>query len=73
MPAAPGIVFGQRLGTGGGMLHPEPPEPGVGAVHVAHDDGDVLEPAVVAPGVRRRRAPAGSEILGQLEPLLARA
>ncbi len=48
------------------------PQLGPGCVHVAHDDGDMLEPEVVAvrrhgnrPGVRRR------DELRQIDPLLA--
>jgi hypothetical protein len=66
-----GDGFGQQLGAGRGMLDLESPEPSVRAVHVAHDDGHVLEPAIVAPGVGGRGAPGRAQILGELQVLLA--
>ena len=43
----------------------------VGARHVAHDDRDVLEGAVVAARVDRDRAAARRQVLGELERLVA--
>ena len=42
----------------------------VRAVHVAHDDRDVLKPAVVAAGIHRCRTATRSHILGQLDVLV---
>ena len=45
----------------------------IGLIHVAHDDGDVLEPAVVAARIDRYGATLGREVLGQLDLLVTQA
>ena len=52
MPPAFGFQSGSRCGPVEACSTPVLPQPRVGAVHVAHDDRDVLEPAVVAARVR---------------------
>jgi len=44
-------------------------QPAVGAVHIAHDNGDVLEPSVVAAGIDRRRPAPRREEFGQFDVL----
>jgi hypothetical protein len=39
------------LWRGRDMLDPMPPKNFVGSIHVVHDDGNVLEPVIVALGV----------------------
>jgi len=70
MPPAFGFQSGRRWRRRG-VLHPLGAQPGVCAVHVAHDDGHVLEPSVVAPRVGGHRSPARREVLGELEHLVA--
>src|SRR5262249_27398593 len=48
-------------------------QPPVGAIYVLDDDGDMLEPTVVAARVRRDRPPARREVLDQLERLVTEA
>ena len=45
------------------------PQHGVGPVHVADDDGDVLEPLVVGAGIDRNGPAPRGEILGQFQHL----
>src|SRR5439155_13846846 len=52
-------------------LHAMRLEHRVGPLHVAHDDGDVLEPAVVAVCARGSRAPRRVEPGHELERLVA--
>jgi hypothetical protein len=59
--------------VGGRRLDVVLPQLRVSPVHVAHDHGHVLEPAIVAVPVRRSRATAGREILGELQILVAQA
>ena len=44
-------------------------QPLIGLIHVGHDDGDVLKPAIVAAGVHRHRSSFGREILRELDRL----
>jgi hypothetical protein len=53
------------------MSHAVLAEHGVGAVHVAHHDGHVLEPAVIAPGVAGNRPASWRDVLGELDLLVA--
>lgn len=46
-------------------------QPGVRPVHVRHDDGDVLKPAIVALRIHGHRAAARCDELHQLDPLIA--
>jgi len=54
-------------------LHLVLAKPLVGAIHVAHDDGDVLEVPVVAAGVDGRRAPPRRHEFRELDVLFAEA
>ncbi len=63
------VPRGQGLRAGRGVRDAVRAQRRVRAVHVAHDDRDVLEPAVVAARVRRDRAALGREELPQLEGL----
>src|SRR5262249_20751834 len=49
------------------VFHAMLAQPGVSAIHVAHDDRDVLEPAIVASRVRRDRSTSWRQILRQLD------
>ena len=53
------------------MLDSVLPQPRIGLVHVADDDGDVLEPAVVGAHVRGNRAAARDEVLRELDEFIA--
>src|SRR5215813_2601685 len=53
------------------MLHFVFAQPLVGAIHIADDDGNVLEPSVIATGIGRRRSASWCEELGQLDVLFA--
>ena len=46
-------------------------KPSVGPVHVAHDDGHVLEPPVIAARAERHGPPLGGEVFDQLDRLVA--
>src|SRR5262245_51192839 len=65
--------LGKELRLGRGELHLVGTQNPVGAVHVADDDGDMLKPLIVAPGIRRRGPSGyrGREELGELDALLA--
>ena len=71
MPPAFGFQSGRRCGAGRRVLDAVLAQPRVGRVHVADDDRDVLEPAVVAARVGRHRPAARRQVLGQLELLVA--
>ena len=73
MPAALGIVLGRSCGAVEACRTLNCAQAGIGPVHVAHDDGDVLEPAVVAPGVGRSGPTRRREILSELEQLVTQA
>ena len=68
-----GDRLGEQLRPGGSVAHLEAAKPRVCAVHVAHDDGYVLEPVVVAPAVHRRRPARRREVLGELQVLVTQA
>jgi hypothetical protein len=65
------VPFGKALGSGGGVLDLVLTETLVGPVHVANDNGDVLEPAVMTPRVHRYRSSLGSEIFRELDRLFS--
>ena len=64
------VPVGQPLRFRRGVLYLVLAQPLIGAVHVADDDGDVLEPAVVAARVRREGRP-WAQILGQLDEFVS--
>ncbi len=68
-PAGVPVPVGQALGPARGVADAILPQPGIGAVHVGHDDGDVLEGAVVRTRVRRDRPPLGGEELDEIDLL----
>src|SRR5262245_17423868 len=45
----------------------------IGAIHIAHDDRDVLKPSVVTPRIDRDRPSPRREVLHQLDALVAEA
>src|SRR5215471_15604628 len=53
------------------MLHFVFTQPLVCAIHIADDDGDVLEPSVIAARIDRRGPPSWREKLGQFDVLFA--
>ena len=55
------------------MGHSVAAKVGVGLVHVAHDDRDMLEPMVVAAAVDRDRPPFGRQEIDELDVLLPKA
>ena len=63
----------QTLRTTRSMLNVEAPQPSVRCSHVAHDDGYVLEPSIVAARIDRNRATPGGQKLQQFNLLLAQA
>src|SRR5512146_1160036 len=69
--ARTGIPIGQPLWSGGRVLHPVRTQPRVCLVHVAHDDRDVLEPAVLTPRIHGNWTPARREVLRELDLLVA--
>src|SRR5262249_31797268 len=60
-----GVPLGKLLGTGRSMFDLVLPQPAVRALQVTHNDGDVLEPAVMAARVCRYRFPSGGKVFGQ--------
>ena len=73
MPPAFGFQSGSRCGPVEACATRVLAQPRVRAVHVAHDDRDVLEPAIVAARVGRHRPPARRQVLGQLDRARRRA
>src|SRR6516164_3926562 len=67
------VPIRQPLRTGRGMFHIVFPQNRIGAVHVADDDREVLEPQVVAAGIDGNRAAARSEKLYEFDRLAAEA
>lgn len=67
------VPVGKALRARGGVPHPVLPQARVGPLHVAHDDGDVLERAVVAAHVGRDLASGRGEVLGELQLLVSEA
>jgi hypothetical protein len=65
------IPVGEALRARRGVLDAIRAQLRVGLRHVGDDDGDVLEPAVVAAAVLRERAPARRQEFVQLERLAA--
>src|SRR5205823_13196659 len=63
----------QTLRTTRSMLNVEAPQPSVRCRHVAHDDGYVLEPLIIAARIDRNRAAPGGQKLQQFNLLLAQA
>ena len=61
------IPIGNPLGTGGGMLNLVIPQPSVSTVHITHDNGDMLKPAVVTARIPGYGATFGGQIFGQLD------
>src|SRR5690348_2515938 len=61
------VPIGQTLRTGRSMFHVVLPQNRIGAVHVAHDDGEVLEPQVVAAGIGGNRTATRSEKLDKFD------
>jgi hypothetical protein len=53
------------------MLHFVVTQPLVGAIHIANDDGNVLEPSVIAASIDRRGPTSWREELGQFDVLFA--
>ena len=53
------------------MLHFVLPQPRIGLVHIAHDDRDVLKPAIIAAGIDRNRPTLGREIFSELNVFIA--
>src|SRR5258708_2412695 len=47
-----------------------PAKNGIGLVHITHNDGDMLEPEVVAAGINGERSALRSQELPQLDTLL---
>src|SRR6266567_5845332 len=52
------------------MFHLVLPQPGIRLVHVANNDGDVLEPAIIAARIHWNRATLRREIFRQLDGLV---
>jgi hypothetical protein len=71
--AGVGVPVGERLRAARGVPDAVLPQPGVGPVHVARDDGDVLEGVVVGPDVSRYRPSRWGEVLGELDLLCPQA
>jgi hypothetical protein len=65
------VPRGQRLRAGRRVSDAVRAQGSICTVHVAHDDRDVLKPAVVAARVRRNRTPLRGEELTKLEGLRA--
>src|SRR5713101_5403563 len=65
------VPIGQALRAGGGVLDFVLPQNRIGAVHIANDNGDVLEPNVIAPGIYGNRATLRSQKLQQLDGFAA--
>src|SRR5215469_10235908 len=65
------IPVRQPLRAGGGVLDFESAQARIGACHVAHDDGNVLERPIVRLQTGRNRSAARSEELHELEVLVA--
>src|SRR5438270_7640557 len=63
----------QTLRTARSMLNVEAAQPSVRCSHVAHDDGHVLEPPIIAARIDRNRAAPGRPKLQQFNLLLARS
>ena len=70
-PARRGIPVWKALRLGRGVLDVVFTQARVCLAHVGHDDGDVLEPAIVAARVDGNRSPARREVLGELNFLAA--
>ncbi len=70
-PSGGGIPVRQALGARGGVFDAVLAQPGVGPLHVRDRDGDVLEPEVVGPRIRRKGEPPGRQVLGELQELFA--
>ena len=67
------VPIGQDLGPHGRVLDPVIPQMLISCVHLADDDGDVLEPEIVASGVGRVGAAFGGQEVDQLDFFLAQA
>ena len=65
------VPIRQALRAGRGVLHFVLAQNLISAVHVADDDGDVLEPHIIATGIRGNRTPFGRKKLQQLDGLAA--
>ena len=70
-PAGILVPIGQPLRGGRSVFDFILPQPLVGLIHIADDDGDVLEPEVVAAGINRHGAALGSKVLDQLDALVS--
>src|SRR5262249_41989187 len=71
--AGAGIPIRQALRLGRGVGDAVCAQMRIRAIHVAYDDGDVLEPAIVAARIRGNRAPLWREVFGQLQALVTEA
>src|SRR5262249_42194192 len=63
----------QELRAGRRMLHLVLAQPLVGAIHISHDDGDVLEPSVVAASIDWRGPSSRREELREFDVLFTEA
>ena len=65
------VPIRQSLRPGRSVLDAIFPQHPIGPVHVAHDDGNVLKPKIVAAGIIRNRAAARSKKLNEFDRLIA--
>src|SRR5215813_14876156 len=63
----------QRLWTAAGMLHAVLTQPGIGRIHIARNDGDVLKPAIVAARIGGHRSAFRRQKFGEFDLFLAQA
>ena len=68
-PSGIRVPVRQPLRRGRGVLHLGGAQAGIGRVHVAHDDGGVLEGVVVAARVLGNATAARSKVLGEFQAL----
>src|SRR6266849_412378 len=65
------VPVGKALRPGGGVRDLVLPQQTVGLVHVADDDGNMLEPAVVAARINRDRPPFRGEVFGEFDGFIS--
>src|SRR5271166_825721 len=66
------VPIGQALWSRGGMFNLVLPKDLIRAIHVAYDDGDMLEPKIVASGIDRNRTSTRREKLDKFDRFIAK-
>src|SRR5271166_5083863 len=66
------VPIGQALRSRGGVFNLVLPKDLIRAIHVAYDDGDMLEPKIVASGIDRNRTSSRREKLDKFDRFIAK-